>query len=101
MGESLLLGVVCGTINLVVIVVETSDVCTRKLCNLSGGTSNTASNVQDSVAVLDPNLCGEVVLVTGNSLVETLTIGITAEVEGLSPAILVDVGGEIVVTLIN
>lgn len=101
MGETLLLGVVCGTINLVVIVVETSDVCARELCNLSGGTSNTASNVQDSVTVLDPNLCGEVVLVTGNGLVETLTVGITAEVEGLSPAILVDVGGEIVVTLIN
>ena len=44
---------------------------------------------------------GEVVLVAGNSLVERFTIGKTTEVEALSPAILVEVSGEVVVTRRN
>jgi hypothetical protein len=40
----------------------------------------------------------QIVLVTSNGLVEGLAIGEAAEVEALSPAILVQISGEVVVT---
>lgn len=86
-----------GTLNLVVVVVQADNLGARKLLNLTRWAADTASYVQDSVSVLDPNLCGEVVLVAGNGLVEGFTVCVAAEVEGLSPSVLVDVGGEVVV----
>jgi hypothetical protein len=46
---------------------------------------------------LDVDAVGEVVLVAGNGLVEGLAVGEAAEVERLAPAVLVQVGGEVVV----
>ena len=40
---------------------------------------------------------GKVVLMTGNGLVEGLAVGVTGEVEGLAPAVLVQIGGQVVV----
>lgn len=98
MRQALLFGIGSSTLNLVIVVVQTSDVSTGELCNLPGRSSNTTANVKNSVSILDANFGSEVVLVAGNGLVEPLSIGETAEMEGLAPAILVEIGCEVVVT---
>jgi len=80
-GQSLLLGIPCSTLDLVVIVVQTGDVCTGKFGNLSCGSTNTTSNIEDFVTIFDADFGGEVVFVAGNGLVEGFTICETAEVE--------------------
>lgn len=79
--QSLLLGIPCGTINLVVIVVQSGDVCTRKFGNLSCGSTHTTSNIEDFITVFDADFGGEVVFVAGNGLIEGFTVCETAEVE--------------------
>ena len=68
-----------------------------ELGNLAGGAADTAADVEDLHALLDTHAVGEVVLVAGNGLVERLARGEAAEVEGLAPAILVQVGRQVVV----
>jgi hypothetical protein len=93
--KALLCSVVGGSLDLVVVVVETSDVCARELDNLSGRATNTTTNIKDLHVVLEVHDVGEVVLVAGNGLFEGLAE--TAEVERLTPAVLVKVGGQVVV----
>jgi hypothetical protein len=95
--KALLCSVVGGSLDLVVVVVETSDVCARELDNLSGRATNTTTNIKDLHVVLEVHDVGEVVLVAGNGLFERLAVGETAEVERLAPAVLVKVGGQVVV----
>jgi hypothetical protein len=95
--KTLLCSVVGGSLDLVVVVVETSDVCARELDNLSGRATNTTTNIKDLHVVLEVHDVGEVVLVAGNGLFERLAVGETAEVERLTPAVLVKVGGQVVV----
>lgn len=95
--ETLFDGVPGGALNLVVVVVETGDVAVGELGDLSGGTTNTATNIQNLVTGLDADLHGEVVLMTSNGLVEALTERVATEVEGLAPAILIQIGGQVVV----
>jgi hypothetical protein len=96
-GETLLCSVVGGSLDLVVVVVETSDVCARELDNLSGRATNTTTDIEDLHVVLEVHDVGEVVLVTGNGLFEGLAVGETAEVERLTPTVLVKIGGQVVV----
>jgi hypothetical protein len=70
----------------------------REFSNFSSRTSNTASNVQDLVSILDTDFGGEVVFVTRNGLVERFCVCETAEMERLSPAVLVEIGPKVVVT---
>lgn len=98
MCQTLLLRISRRAFNLVIIVVQTGNVCSGELRNFSGGSTNSAANVEDFVAVFDADLCGEVVFVTRNGLVEGLAVCETAEVEGLAPAVLVEVGSQVVVT---
>lgn len=97
LGETLLLGIVRCSVDLVVVVVETGDVASGELCNLTGWAANTAANIEHLHALLDANAVGQVVLVAGNGLVEGLAGGEAAEVEGLAPAVLVQIGGQVVV----
>lgn len=97
----LLLCVVDRTVNLVVVVVQTGDVCAGELGDLSCGSADTAANIKDLHALLDANLVCKVVLMAGNGLVEGLADGETAEVERLAPSELVDVGGKVVVAAIG
>ena len=39
----------------------------------------------------------QIVFVSGNGLVEALTVGESAEVERTSPAILVEIGGKVII----
>jgi hypothetical protein len=99
--KTLLLGISCSTLNLIVVVVEASDVCASELCDLSSWSSNTASNIENSVSILDTNLRGKIVFVTSNGLVERFTVGETAEMEGLAPAVFVEICSKVVVALSN
>jgi len=96
--KTFLLSISSSTLNLVVIVVQTGDVCTSKLCNLSRWSTNTTANIKNLVSVLDTNLRGEIMFMTGNGLVERFTVCETTEVEGLAPAILVEICSEVIVT---
>jgi hypothetical protein len=97
----LLLCVVDCAVNLVVVVVQTGDVGAGELGDLSCGSADTAANIKDLHALLDADLVCEVVLMTGNGLVEGLADGETAEVERLAPSELVDVGSKVVVAVIE
>lgn len=79
--KALLLRVPGGTINLVVVVVETSDVGTRELADLAGRATNTATNIKNIHVVPQAHDVSEVVLVTGKSLLEGLAVGEAAEME--------------------
>jgi hypothetical protein len=95
--KTLLLGVHGAALNLVVVVVEAHDVAAGELGDLSCGTTDTAADVQHSCALLDAHLQGQVVLVSCGGLLEGLALAVAAEVETLAPAILVQVGGKVVV----
>jgi hypothetical protein len=72
-------------------------VCTRELCDFSGWTANSAPDVEDLVSIFDTNFGGQVMFVAGNGLVEGFAVCEAAEVEGLSPAIFVEVGAQVIV----
>ena len=66
--ETLLLGVMCGTLDLVVIVVQANDVDARELDNLTRGTSDTASDVEHELVLLESHFQRQIVLVSCEGL---------------------------------
>ncbi len=86
-----------GALNLVVVVVQAGDVSASELGNLAGRAADSAANIENLHALGDVDAVGKVVLVAGDSLVEGLAVGETAEVEGLAPAVLVEIRREVVV----
>lgn len=68
----LLLRVVDRTVDLVVVVVQTGDVCASELGDLSCGSTDTAANIKDLHALLDADLVCKIVFMAGNGLVEGL-----------------------------
>lgn len=95
--QALLDRVVVCAVNLVVVVVEADDGGASELCNLASGAANAAANIEHPHARLEVHHHGKVVLVPGKRLSEGLAIGKAAEVEGVGPALLVHVGGQVVV----
>lgn len=89
----------CGSLDLVVVVVQPDDVRISELDNLPCRSSNAAPHVEHSHSRLDVHDVCEVVFVTRNCLPERLAVRKPAEVERLSPAILVQVGREVVVAV--
>lgn len=69
------------TLNLIIIVVETSDMCAGKLCDFSRWSSNTTSHIKNSLTIFQLHLCRQVMLVTGDGLVEWFAICVAAEME--------------------
>lgn len=96
-GQTLLESIVSGTVDLVVVVVETSNVSTSELGDLAGRAADTTTNIEHLHVLLDAHAVSQVVLMSGNGLVKRLAIGKAAEVERLSPAILVQIGRKVVV----
>lgn len=96
--KTLLLRISCGTFDLVIVVVQSSDVCAGELSNLSRRATNTASNIKNLVSILDTNLGSKIMFVAGNGLVEGFTVCESTEVERLSPTVLVEICSEVVVT---
>lgn len=99
--ETFLLRISCGALNLVVIVVETGDMGAGEFGNLAGWSSYTAANIEDFVSILNTNLGGEVVFVSGNGLVEGLPVCESAEVERLAPSVFVEISSQVVVTILR
>lgn len=96
-GETSLDGILCRSVDLVVVIVQARDMGVGELGDLAGGTTDTTANIQNLHALLDADLGGQVVLVAGNGCVKALALGEPTEVEGLAPAILVKVSGQVVV----
>lgn len=71
--------------NLELVVVASNDVDVRKPSDLTSGTTNTASDVEDSHLGLELHRVGEVVLVAGDGLVEGLALVVASKVERRSP----------------
>ena len=88
-GEFFLGCIACGSLNLIVVVVQSHDIGSSELDNLSRRSSHTASYVQYTHVLAETHHVGKVVFVTGNGLVKRLAIGVATEVETLAPAILV------------
>lgn len=65
-------GVASSTGDLVIVVVETGDMGAGEMTNLTGGSTNSTANVEDTVVRLDTHVGGKVVFVAGDSLVEGL-----------------------------
>lgn len=97
MGKSLLLCVVCGALNLVIVVVQADDIGARELDDFSCRATDTTANIQNPHVLLQTHDVGQVVLMTGDGLFERLAVRESAEVERGTPAVLVKVGGEVVV----
>lgn len=74
MGQTSPLGVLCGSVYLVVVVVQSCDIGIGKSGNLSGRPANTTSNVKDFHPCFETHHMGQVVLVAGNCLMEWLAI---------------------------
>lgn len=68
-----------------------------ELGNLPSWSTNTTANIKNLHALLDTNAVRKVVLMASDSLVEWLAVCEAAEVEGLSPSVLVQVGSKVVV----
>lgn len=64
MAQSGLSGLGVGTLQLEVVVVESDNVGVGESSDFSGGTANTASDVEDPLVGLQSHLQGEVVLVS-------------------------------------
>ena len=88
-----------GALDLVVVVVQAGDVGTGELGDLSRRPTNTAANIEHFHALREADAVRKVMLVSGRGLVEALANGVTAEVEGLAPAVLVEIRREIVVSV--
>lgn len=98
MRKALLLRISRCTFDLVIVVVQSSNVCAGEFGNLSRRATDTTSNIKNFVSILNTNLGRQVMLVAGNCLVEWFTICESAEVERLSPSVLIEIRSEIVVT---
>lgn len=88
-----------GTINLIIVVVEAGNVGSSELGDLARGATDTAADIKNLHAFLDAHAQRKVVFVASDGLVERLAGGKAAEMERLAPAVLVQVGGEVVITM--
>lgn len=96
--QALFLGVVGSPLDLVVVVVETRDVSTGELGDLACRPANAAADIQHFHALLDADLVGKIMLVSGNGLIEAFSERVAAKMERLAPTVFVQIGGEIVVS---
>jgi hypothetical protein len=70
---------------------------TSESSNISHGTTNTASNIKNLGVFLHVSAKSQVELLTLKSLSVGLALELLGEVEVLSPSLLVEVGGQVVV----
>ncbi|KAH3671007.1 hypothetical protein OGAPHI_000718 [Ogataea philodendri] len=94
-----LLGVVVGSLDLVVVVVQTNNLTVGEPSDLSGRASNTASDIQHLHVFAESHLQSKVMFVSGHGLSKGLTFVVSGKVERRAPTILVKVGHQVVVVL--
>lgn len=98
-GEPFFDRILLGSADLIGVDVQAGDVASRKLDDFSGRSANAATNIQHSHARLDADAAGQKVFVPVHSLPECLSVGKSAEVECLAPAVFVEVGRQVVVSV--
>jgi hypothetical protein len=98
-GQTLLLSIPCRTLDLVVVIVQANNVDPSKLDNFSGRASDTAAHVEHTHALFETHHVGQIMLMPGNSLQEGLAVGKATKVKTLSPAVLVQIRSQVVVTM--
>lgn len=81
-------GIASGTGDLVIVVVETGDMGTGEMTNLTSGSTDSTANIEDAVVRLDTHVGGKEVFVAGDSLVERLARVESAKVKRCSPSVL-------------
>lgn len=96
--ETQILDVLGGTTDLESVVVQADDVDVGKPGDLTGGTTDTTADVENTHAGLEPHLVGEVMLVTGERGNEGFALVEPREMEGLSPGELVKFSGTVIIT---
>jgi hypothetical protein len=92
------LGISSGSLHLVFVDGDASNVAAGKLRDLPGRPTHTTADVEDSHALFDTSDECEVVFMAGDGLPEGLVGAEAAEVEALAPSILIEVGSEVVIS---
>lgn len=97
--QSHLLRVLSRPTNLEVVVVETNDLHVGEHRNFTSGSTDTTADVQDAHAWAELHLGGQIMFVSGKGSTEGFSLVEAGEMEGLSPAILVQLGYTVVVPI--
>lgn len=71
--QTLLGGIVSGTVNLVVVIVEARNLSTGELCDFSSRAADATANIENLHAFLDVHAVGKVVLVASYGLAKRFT----------------------------
>ena len=96
--KSFLLDIHCRPVDLIIIVVEPGDVHVRKSGNLPSRLPHPTAHVKHLHTLSEVHHVSEVVLMSSESLKKGLSRPEAAEMEGLGPAILVEVRRKVVIT---
>lgn len=80
MSETAFLSVLGRTLNLVVVVVEADNVDAGETGDLTGGTTDTAADIENRHTLAETHAVSQVVLMAGKSLVEVLSLVEAAEI---------------------
>jgi 4-hydroxy-3-methylbut-2-enyl diphosphate reductase IspH len=95
--QAFLLCIPRSTLNLVIVIVQANNIDARKLDNLASRAAHTASHIENTHVIAQAHLVRKVVFMTGNGLIERFTVSKAAKMEALAPAVLVEVGCEVIV----
>lgn len=74
-----------SSLELVGIVVQTSNMSTSEMGNFTSGTTNTTTNIKNTHVLLDTNVGSQIMLMTSNGTVELFTNIVTTEMETGTP----------------
>jgi hypothetical protein len=86
-----------STLDLIIVIVQASDVTSRKFGNFASWSPDTTANIENLHSLLDANGVGKIMLMSGNGLSKRFSICKSAKVERLAPSILVKVGYEVII----
>lgn len=75
----------CGSLDLIGIVIQTSNMGTSEMGDFTSGTTDTTTNIQNTHVTLDTNVGSQIMFMTSNSTVELFTNVVTAEMETATP----------------
>src|SRR5438045_1214526 len=98
MGQPLFCGISRRTFDLIVVVVQSSNMASCEFHHFSCRPTNAAADVKHFHSFMNANFMSHVVLMARNGLLEGFSVCETAEVKGLAPTIFIKVSYEVVIT---
>ena len=87
-----------STADLVLVVVQANNVDVRETSNLTGGSTDTTTDIEHAHTGAEVHLGGEVVFVAGEGGTEAFAFVETREVERAGPGVLVEESSSVIVT---